>query len=332
MSANEEGEKSVVFIDEVQYLDSPSNFLKLIYDEYREKVKLVASGSSAFYIDSKFNDSLAGRKRVFRMHTCSFGEHLLLGGKDELYAEYSRIAATPNALSKALPLLEAELRSYMRFGGYPAVVTERDEREKALILAELRDSFLKRDVVEAGVQNADSFYRLFRLLAAQSGSLMNTNELAKMLRMKNDTVQRYIDVMNKCCHIGIVRPFFRNIGKELTKMPKLYVLDSGMRRSLLGTLQTEISPIEEGAVWEGVIYRALLERHDMDELNFWRTTAGNEVDFVLPHAAQPFAVEVKHSLGAARASKYATFIASYPDIPLRFIEGFPLSEKTVCYL
>ena len=58
-------QKVNVILDEVQYLDHPTNFLKLIYDDYRDKIKLIVSGSSAFYIDAKFKDSLAGRKKIF---------------------------------------------------------------------------------------------------------------------------------------------------------------------------------------------------------------------------------------------------------------------------
>ena len=64
--------KSFVFIDEIQYLKDPSNFLKYIYDEYQGKIKLIVSGSSAFYIDKKFKDSLAGRKKIFHVSTLSF--------------------------------------------------------------------------------------------------------------------------------------------------------------------------------------------------------------------------------------------------------------------
>jgi len=74
--------KVIVFLDEIQYLKDPSNLLKLLYDEHVERVKIVATGSSAFYIDDHFRDSLAGRKRVFQLLTCSFDEHLRLNEKD----------------------------------------------------------------------------------------------------------------------------------------------------------------------------------------------------------------------------------------------------------
>src|ERR1700744_3078082 len=78
----------IVFLDEIQYLKDPSNLLKILYDEHVLRVKIVATGSSAFYIDDRFRDSLAGRKRVFQLLTCSFDECLRLKGKDDLLQDY----------------------------------------------------------------------------------------------------------------------------------------------------------------------------------------------------------------------------------------------------
>ncbi|MDR0369473.1 MAG: AAA family ATPase [Candidatus Peribacteria bacterium] len=69
-------DEQVIFIDEIQHLDNPSNFLKLIYDMFQTKIKLVVSGSSSFYIDQKFKDSLMGRKTMFELFTLDFEEFL----------------------------------------------------------------------------------------------------------------------------------------------------------------------------------------------------------------------------------------------------------------
>ena len=71
-------EKVTVFIDEIQYLNNPTNFLKYLFDEFKGKIKLIVSGSSAFYIDKKLKDSLAGRKRIFHVYPLSFSEFLFL--------------------------------------------------------------------------------------------------------------------------------------------------------------------------------------------------------------------------------------------------------------
>ena len=103
--------KMNVFIDEIQYLDSPTNFLKLLYDENRERVKIIASGSSAFYIDEKFKDSLAGRKFLFELYPLNFHEFLvfkqasgLLGQKLSVYSKKRKIKLWTE---------------YIIYGGYP---------------------------------------------------------------------------------------------------------------------------------------------------------------------------------------------------------------------
>jgi predicted AAA+ superfamily ATPase len=74
----------IIFVDEIQYLANPSNFLKLLYDEYYENIKLVVSGSSSFYIDTKFKDSLMGRKKMFELFSLDFEEFLDFREETEL--------------------------------------------------------------------------------------------------------------------------------------------------------------------------------------------------------------------------------------------------------
>ncbi len=81
-----------IFIDEIQYLSDPTRFLKYLYDKYNDKIKLIVSGSSAFYIDTKFHDSLAGRKRIVHIRTLSFREYLHFNKLDHLIPHHGQIA------------------------------------------------------------------------------------------------------------------------------------------------------------------------------------------------------------------------------------------------
>jgi Predicted ATPase (AAA+ superfamily) len=320
-------QRIVVFIDEIQYLDDPSNFLKLLYDEYAPKLKIVVTGSSAFYIDSNFKDSLAGRKRVFTLYTCSFDEYLLLREKTELLQEVNRLSRQKEAKSVMLSALEVELSNYILYGGYPAVVLEPDIEEKKLRLNEIKDSFVKRDILESGVKNETAFYLLFRILADQTGNLLNVNELSATLRIKADTVENYLFILRKCFHIALIKPFYRNLRKELTKMPKAYLLDTGLRNCLLNNFAPLNFRLDKGALWENTYFRMLLNAYPQDELFYWRTSAGNEVDFVLPNIQDPYAVEVKYDQGAIRESKYKLFSSNYQDIPLRYVYLNPFEES-----
>ena len=313
----------VVFIDEVQYLNSPTNFLKLLYDDYSNKIKIVATGSSAFYLDKSFTDSLAGRKRIFWLQPCNFDEYLELREKDELLKELAEIRSNSRYKTIHIELLRQEWENFILFGGYPAVITEPDKIEKKMRLAEIRDAFVKRDILESGVQNETAFYNLFRLLAAQTGNILNINELSITLRIKNETVANYLHVLQKCFHIILMNPFYQNIRKELTKMPKVYLLDSGMRNSLLNNFQPLNERIDKGMIWENMVFKLLCEKYNSDEIFFWRTSDGNEVDFVLPNIESPQAIECKFDAELANLSKYKKFIENYPDIPLSFCSILP---------
>ena len=320
-------ERVIVFLDEIQYLKDPSNLLKLLYDEHVGRVKIVATGSSAFYIDDQFRDSLAGRKRVFQLLTCSFDEYLRLNGRDDLLVEYQRILSNKQAKTSQLEYLRQQWQSYLLYGGYPAVITESDRKEKIEKLKEIRDSFVKRDILESGVQNETAFFHLFRLLAEQSGCLVNAHELSITLRINNDTVNSYLRILQKCFHLALIKPFFRNLRKELTKMPKGFLLDSGLRNSLLNNFQLVPDRMDKGELWETAFFRALVDKYGWDEVYYWRTADSNEVDFVLPEIETPFAVEAKYDEATIKSSKYKKFTENYPEIPLHFAWLYPFNEE-----
>jgi predicted AAA+ superfamily ATPase len=115
-----------------------------------------------------------------------------------------------------------------------------------------------------------------------------------------------------------MRPFYRNLRKELTKMPKVYLLDTGMQNSLLNNFQPFTFRVDKGMVWETMYYKLLCEKHGTDDILFWRTTDGNEVDFVMPYLEKPYAIEIKYDQALVKSSKYKKFETTYPDIPLSF--------------
>ncbi|MFC3416865.1 ATP-binding protein [Algoriphagus hitonicola] len=319
-------QRTIVFIDEVQYLTDPSNFLKLLYDEYRDQIKIVASGSSAFYLDEKFKDSLAGRKRVFRLNTCDFEDYLLIQGLDDLWQEVLNIRSVSNYRTTFLDRLWVEWERFMIYGGYPRVVMEPDLSEKKEILKEIRDSFIKRDILESGIKNELVFYQLFKILAQQSGQLLNINELSNTLRTRSETIQNYLQVLTVCFHISLVRPFFSNLRKELVKMPKVYLLDNGLRNSLINNFQPLKSRSDRGELWEQTFFKILADKNDLDEIRFWRTADGKEIDFVLPELASPTAHEVKLDTKQIKKSKYKQFELTYPQFEVKYQNLFPWSE------
>lgn len=311
--------KIIVFIDEIQYLDDATNFLKLLFDEYSTQLKIVATGSSAFYIDRQFNDSLVGRKKIFQMGTLDFEEFLLFKNRADLVNEISQFKSKKKSKSIQENLLWAYMDEFINYGGYPAVVLEENVEDKIELLREIRDSYIKRDVLESGITDETKFYRMLMLLASQTGNLLNVNEISNTLRISNATVENYLYVLQKCFHITLLKPFYANLRKELTKMPKVYINDLGLRNVLINYFSPLEQRADKGAVLENFSFRLLSERFEEDQIKYWRTADGNEVDFVIETSyLKGFAVEIKFSEQEAKTSKYNKFIQNYPDFPLEF--------------
>ncbi len=309
-----ESSRVYLLIDEIQYLSNPSNFLKFLYDKHKNRIKIVATGSSAFYIDMKFSDSLAGRKQIFELFPLDFEEFLTFRGQKQLIGEWHEMRKRSEYIPISRSQIQALFDEFITFGGYPAVVLEDTVKGKKNLLKELFTSYLKRDIQEAGVQNQEKFFNLMTLLAHQSGSLLNINELANTLKLSVTAVDNYIHILRKCFHISLVRPFYTNIRKELTKMPKVYFNDNGFRNIIINQFNPISQRVDRGVLIENYAYIRLRQLHDADNVKYWRTSDGNEVDFIIQDdTVKSLALEVKFNYSEFKISKYKKFTSLYPD-------------------
>ncbi len=110
-------------------------------------------------------------------------------------------------------------------------------------------------------------------------------------------------------------------------MPKIYFLDTGMRNCLLENFQSPKIRTDKGELWENMVFRQLNEKYPIDFIHYWRTSSGQEVDFVLPGIPHPKAIEAKFDKALIKNSKYRKFQEAYPEIPLQFIWKIPFDEN-----
>jgi len=309
----------IVFIDEIQYANNPSHVLKYLYDKYLDNLKVVATGSSAFYLDSSFKDSLSGRKRIFILKTLSFAEYLHFIERDDLSDVLQMMRHQPDFISMQKEEILEKFNQYLIYGGYPSVALEPDLNDKVELLKELKNSFLKRDINESGVNNPDAFYKLAMILSSQTGNLVNKNEFSNTLGIDNKTIDRYLFVLQKCFHIELIKPFSQNLRKELTKMPMIYFYDSGMRNSLLNRFFEFDLREDRGQLLENFVFRRLNEKYDTDDIRFWRTTDNKEIDFIIDSSEGRFAYEVKFSCKQKKGNASKIFLEHYPDFSYKTI-------------
>ena len=290
------GNKNFLFIDEAQKIGNVGNMLKIVAEKF-DDVKVIVTGSSAFKLAEAVNESLTGRKREFRLYPLSFKEM----ADETSVLEESRM-----------------IDHRLIYGYYPEVVTSPgDEKE---VIKELIDSYLYKDVLEENeIAKQDKLVRLVQALAFQIGSTVSANELAGLVGVDAKTVERYIDILEKCYIIFTLPSYAKNQRNELKFARKIYFWDMGIRNGVIGNMAPVSlrSPEELGHMWENFLIAERIKRNDYAgrtfvQHYFWRTQQKKEVDLIEIEDGMMTGFEIKRKEGK-RVGAPASFTAAYPD-------------------
>lgn len=290
------GNKNFLFVDEAQKIGNVGNMLKIVAEKF-DDVKVIVTGSSAFKLAEAVNESLTGRKREFRLYPLSFKEM----ADETSVLEESRM-----------------IDHRLIYGYYPEVVTSPgDEKE---VIKELIDSYLYKDVLEENeIAKQDKLVRLVQALAFQIGSTVSANELAGLVGVDAKTVERYIDILEKCYIIFTLPSYAKNQRNELKFARKIYFWDMGIRNGVIGNMAPVSlrSPEELGHMWENFLIAERIKRNDYAgrtfvQHYFWRTQQKKEVDLIEIEDGMMTGFEIKRKEGK-RVGAPASFTAAYPD-------------------
>ena len=295
------GKKLYVMVDEIQYLQNPSSFMKQIVDHH-PYLKLIVSGSSSFEMKNKFKDTLVGRTVSFEMYPLSFQEFLIF--KEIPFQVAERYSEEKNSELRSLYL------EYALYGGYPKIVLTPDVSMKEKYLQQIIDTYIRKDIRDmAEIKEISKFNHLLEILASQSGNLLNANELSNTCSLSLETIGRYLFLLEQTYIIRLVRPYSRNIRTELIKTPKVFFYDTGLMQMLwLKRLQKELL----GSVFETAIFSDLVKKFGVDQIHHWRTKDKKEIDFVisLPDVLVP--IEVKTQFPKSIPTQVDYFSDNYP--------------------
>lgn len=313
-------EKTFVFLDEIQLLEDPSSFLKLIHDHH-PSLKLIVSGSSTFAIRKKFKDTLVGRTVTFELFPLSFHEFLIF--KEKTF-DLSQKIKTP-ALIEQLKELFGE---YVRFGGYPKIVLTEDKEMKETYLRQIVETYLKADIRDlANIRQIDKFNKLLRILAGQSTSLLNIHELSVTTGISKLTLEDYLFILENTYVIKRLSPFARNLRKELFKRQKLFFIDTGLMHIL------QFNAIPEtvlGASFENAVFEEFIKNFNKFSLYYWRTKDKKEIDFVFEWEQQLVAAEVKLNSAQLKTRALKYFQKEYQALPFALCLEIPLIKDVPC--
>lgn len=252
-------QKSLVLFDEIQKLENWENQIKVIYDLYKDKMKIIISGSESLFIKTKSKESLAGRIFEFRINTLSFREFLEFNEKkfDNLKLHEKEILMLFN--------------QFIYCQGFPELigVKERDIITK-YIKEGIVDKILYKDIPELfKIRDISVLSSILRIFMEEPGQIIELADLASELKISRQTLSLYLRYLEDSYLIRKVYNFSRNKRKLEKKLKKYY--------------PSVISPalvFKEDDLYKSKVFECFL----VNQLNaefFWRDKLKNEVDVIL---------------------------------------------------
>ena len=288
--------ETVFWFEEVQHLADAPLFIKGLVD-LQPRRRIVATGSSSFTFRARHRESLAGRARRTRLLPFSLAE-LEYGVSPDL---------APAVRDKQL--LEIWERMAL-VGGFPEAWLGDKPAETLHYLAE---SVVLRDVSDfETVERPSAFRKLLELAAADIGNLANISEWASLAHCARSTATRYLDLAREAHVLYMVPPFLGGKRREITGASKIFFFDNGLRNALYGGFGALDKRPDRGALWENLVFNELSKRiRLLDEVLYWRSANGAEVDFIIRRGGRIVALEVK--AGALQRPKLSRSGRSYID-------------------
>ena len=293
------GENKVVFIDEAQRITNIGLSLKLIVDNLKD-VQLIVTGSSSFELANQIQEPLTGRKFEFFLYPLSF---------DELSDHSSEM--------EERRLLEHR----MVYGYYPEVVT--NPGDKQLILNAISESYLYKDILATGkIKKPAALEKLLQALALQMGKEVSFNELAQLVGIDNQTVERWVNILEKSFVIFRLRTLNRNARNELKKVRKIYFYDNGIRNSIIKNLNTLSLRMDVGELWENFLISERMKFLQRKEIYanyfFWKSNSQQEIDYIEEFEGKLHAYEFNWNPNK-KVKFPAPFLKSYPNSETKII-------------
>jgi len=268
--------KTLIAIDEVQLLPGIASVLKYLYDNYH--IKFIITGSSSYYIKNLFSESLAGRKKVFELHTLSFREFLTFKninfnasdaiGRKFISAEYER--------------LKKYYEEFVRYGGFPEVALSKSSSDKKDIVSDILNSYLNIDVKNISeIRDQKNLHTLLKMLAYRAGTRLDYSKLSSLTGISRPSVYNYMNLLENTFVITLVPVLAKNPDREIVKAPKIFINDNG--------LLNQLAEVSSGVQFENAVFNQL---KFYGKLQYYSLKTGKEIDFILNNKT---AIEVKET-------------------------------------
>jgi uncharacterized protein len=277
--------KLIVF-DEAQDIDDIGKKLKILHDEIAG-LQIIATGSSSFDLLNKASEPLTGRSREYLLYPLSMQEII-----DDVGIVYAK----------------GKITDLLIYGAYPEVYSTSSIGEKIEALTNISNNYLYKDTLKyEDIKKPLVFKKLLTILALQVGSEVSLNKLSNEVNVSIQTVEKYLDILEKNFIIFSLLSFSRNIAKEISKSRKYYFYDLGIRNSIINNFNQMSLRQDVGQLWENFCILERKKFNDYSRINknlyFWRTYDQQEIDLIEEYGGNFSTFEFKYNADKAKFPK-----------------------------
>lgn len=300
--------EGLVVLDEIQRRPELFPVLRVLVDRPDSPARFLVLGSASPDLLRQSSESLAGRIAYYELRGFAL---------DEVGVEHLG-------------------RLWLR-GGFPRSFLAESDAASAQWRRDFSRTFLERDLPQLGSTTLppETLHRFWTMLAHVHGEVWNGRQFARSFGVSESTVRRYLDLLTSTFVVRRLQPWHENLKKRQVKSPKIFLADSGLLHTLLNleVLEDVLSHPKLGASWEGFAQEAVVTRLGArrDEVYFWATHAGAEIDLVIFRGRKRLGFEFKRTV-APRVSR--SMHTALSDLQLERIdvvyageETFPMAEK-----
>ena len=290
---------TLVIIDEAQRVEDIGLTLKKIGD-LKTTTNIIVTGSSSLGLGDKINEPATGRLIEYNLFPFTMAEL----AAHTSWKEENRM-----------------LNQRLIYGMYPEVVMHPEDARRTLMT--LCNSYLYKDLLSYdGIRKHALLQNLVRALALQLGSEVSYNELAQLIGADKVTVEKYIDLLEKCFVVFRLPSYSRNLRNEIKKGKKIYFYDNGIRNAVLSNFAQPEFRTDMGALWENFLVSERLKQNiykgTYAQMYFWRTQAQQGIDYIEECDGQLSTFEFKWN-PKTKATFPKTFNEAYPGSSFEII-------------
>lgn len=255
--------KEIIAFDEAQTIPEIGKIIKLLFDDKNINTKFIATGSSSFELSNRTGEPLTGRNISFKLFPLSINE---ISDK------------------RGWQFVLENLHELLVYGSYPGVI-DLNIHEKRSKLLSLSNDYLFKDIFKfEQLRNPEILRKLLKAIALQVGNLVSYQELASLIGVSKQTIERYLDLLEKSFIIFRLGSFSGNLRNELKKRHKYYFFDTGIRNAIINNFADVNDRVDTGAIWENFCVSEIIKANNNNQkfsnFYFWRTYDGAEIDLV----------------------------------------------------